>query len=342
LLDAKLSYHVQKSTPDNRYGGEALRTRFSILAILTFACGLAFAQSYPTKPIRIVVGFPPGGGIDLVARLLSPKLSESLGQQVIVDNRAGANGIIATELVAKAPPDGHTIFIGTTGNLSVNPVLYSNLSFNIERDFVPLTQTSSVPFLLYVHPSLPARTLAQLIALAKANPARINYYSSGNGSLPHLTGELLNLRAGVKTVHVPYKGSAPGMADLMGGHVQFGFDAAAIGLPHVKSGRLRALATTGSARLSFLPDVPIASETLSGFEVVNWYGMVLPAGTSREVIARLNAEIVKAMSLPDIREKLIAQGTDPVGSTPQAFGAFMKSEMAKWAGVIKSANIRAD
>ena len=319
-----------------------MRRLFSILAILSFAGGIAFAQSYPTKPIRIVVGFPPGGGIDLVARLLSPKLAESLGQQVIVDHRAGANGIIATELVAKAPPDGHTIFIGTTGNLSVNPVLYSNLSFNIERDFVPLTQTSSVPFLLYVHPSLPVRTLSQLIALAKANPAKINYYSSGNGGLPHLTGELLNLRAGVKTVHVPYKGSAPGIADLMGGHVQFGFDAAAIGLPHVKSGRLRALTTTGSARLSFLQDVPTAIETLPGFEVVNWYGMVLPVGTPREVVARLHTEIVKAMNVPDVREKLIAQGTDPVGSTPQAFGAFMKSEMVKWAGVIKSANIRAE
>jgi tripartite-type tricarboxylate transporter receptor subunit TctC len=292
--------------------------------------------------VRVVVGFPPGGGIDLVARLLAPKLTESLGQQVVVDNRAGANGIIAAELVAKAAPDGHTIFIGTTGNLSVNPALYPNLPFNMERSFVPLTQTSSVPFLLYVHPSLPATNLAQLIALAKANPATIHYYSSGNGGLPHLTAELLNMRSGVKTVHVPYKGSSPGMTDLIGGHVQFGFDAAAIGLPHVKTGRLRAIATTGPTRLSFLPDVPAARETLKDFEVVNWYGMVLPAGTSPEVIRRLHGEVVKAMNVPDIREKLIAQGTDPVGSTPEEFGAFMKSETAKWARVIKAANIRAD
>jgi tripartite-type tricarboxylate transporter receptor subunit TctC len=317
---------------------------FRIISLLAFALMLnaAGAQSYPSKPIRIVVGFPPGGGIDLVARLLSPKLSESLGQQVLVDNRAGANGIIATDLVAKAAADGHTIFIGTTGNLSVNPALYSNLPFNIERDFVPLTQTSSVPFLLYVHPSLPVRTLGELIALAKANPAKINYYSSGNGGLPHLATELLNSRVGIKTIHVPYKGSAPGMADLIGGHVQFGFDAAAIGLPHVKSGRLRALATTGPTRLSFLQDVPTANETLSGFDVVNWYGMVLPAGTSREAIARLHGEILKAMNVPDIREKLIAQGTDPVGSRPEEFAAFMKSETAKWGRVIKAANIRAD
>jgi tripartite-type tricarboxylate transporter receptor subunit TctC len=317
---------------------------FRIVSLLAFALMLnaAGAQSYPSKPIRIVVGFPPGGGIDLVARLLSPKLSDSLGQQVIVDNRAGANGIIATDLVAKAAADGHTIFIGTTGNLSVNPALYSNLPFNIERDFVPLTQTSSVPFLLYVHPSLPVRTLGELIALAKANPAKINYYSSGNGGLPHLATELLNSRVGIRTTHVPYKGSAPGMTDLIGGHVQFGFDAAAIGLPHVKSGRLRALATTGPTRLSFLQDVPTANETLSGFDVVNWYGMVLPAGTSRDVIARLHGEILKAMNVPDIREKLIAQGTDPVGSRPEEFAAFMKSETAKWARVIKAANIRAD
>ena len=317
---------------------------FRIIFVLAFALapGVACAQSYPSKPVRIVVGFPPGGGIDLVARLLSPKLSESLGQQVIVDNRAGANGIIATELVAKAAPDGHTILIGTTGNLSVNPVLFPTLPFNIERDFVPLTQTSSVPFLLYVHPSLPVKSLPQLIALAKANPGKINYYSSGNGGLPHLTAELLNLRGGIKMIHVPYKGSAPGMADLMGGHVQVGIDAAAIGLPHVKSGRLRAIATTGPTRLSFLQDVPTANETLSGFEVVNWYGMVLPAGTSRDVITRLHTEVVKAMNIPEIREKLIAQGTDPVGSTPQAFAAFMKAETVKWAGVIKAASIRAD
>ena len=310
--------------------------------VLGLTLDAACAQSYPTKPIRIVIGFPPGGGIDLVARLLAPKLSESLGQQVLVDNRAGANGIIAAELVAKSAPDGHTIFIGTTGNLSVNPALYSNLPFSIERSFVPLTQTSSVPFLLYVHPSLPVNNLPQFIALAKANPAKINYYSSGNGSLPHLSGELLNMRAGVKTIHVAYKGSSPGMTDLMGGHVQFGFDAAAIGLPHVKSGRLRALVTTGPTRLSFLPNVPCANETLKDFEVVNWYGMVLPAGTSPDVIRRLHSEVVKAMNVPDIRQKLIAQGTDPVGSTPEEFAAFMKSETAKWARVIKAANIRAD
>lgn len=310
--------------------------------VLMSAVAAATAQSFPTKPIRIVIGFPPGGGIDLVARILGPRITERLGQQVIVDNRPGANGIIGTELVAKAAPDGYTIFFGTTGNLSVNPVLYATLPFSIERDFTPLGQISSVPFLLYVHPSVPAKTVSEFVAHAKANPGKVHFYSSGNGGLPHLSGELLNTIAGIRTVHVPYKGSSPGFNDLLGGQVQFGFDAFPIGLQHVKSGKLRALATTGPTRSAVLPDVPAAVETLPGFEVVNWYGMVLPAGTPRAVIALLHAEIVRAMKIPEVREKLIAQGTDPVGSSPEEFGAFMKSETAKWGRVIKNANIRAD
>ena len=313
-----------------------------LLLVLALVSVAALAQSFPSKPIRIVIGFTPGGGIDIVARILAPKLSESLGQQVIVDNRAGAAGIIGTEIVAKAAHDGYTIFFGTTGNLSVNQTLYPNLPFNIGRDFTPLTQTSSVPFLLYVNPSVPVKTLGELITYAKANPGKVNFYSSGNGGLPHLTGELLNMVAGVNTIHVPYKGSAPGLNDLIGGHVQYGFDAVAIGLPHVKVGRLRAIATTGPARLSFLPDVAATNETLPGFEVVNWYGMVLPTCTASNVITRLHAEIVKAMNIPQIREKLIAQGTDPVGSAPEEFGAFMKAETIKWARVVKEANIRPD
>jgi tripartite-type tricarboxylate transporter receptor subunit TctC len=312
-----------------------------LLALALFSAGLC-AQAFPNKPIRIVIGFTPGGGIDIVGRILAGKLAEIFGQQVIVDNKPGANGVIATEIAAKSAPDGYTIFFGTTGNLSVNPTLYPDTPFNIGRDFTPLTQTSSVPFLLYVNPSVPAKTLSEFIGYAKANPGKVNFYSSGTGGLPHLTGELLNMVAGIRTVHVPYKGSAPGLNDLIGGHVQFGFDAVAIGLPHVKSGRLRAVATTGPARLSFLPDVAAANETLSGFEVVNWYGMVLPTGTPQEVIARLQAEIVKVMNIPDVREKLIGQGTDPVGSSPEQFGAFMKAETSKWARVVKEANIRPD
>jgi tripartite-type tricarboxylate transporter receptor subunit TctC len=314
----------------------------AIVLLLPVAGGNAWSQSFPTKPVRIVIGFPPGGGIDIVARIMAPKLSEALGQPVIVENKPGAGGVVGTDFVAKSAPDGHTIFFGTTGNISINPAFIPNLPFNMDKDLVPLTQVSSVSFLLYVNPGVPAKNLTELIAHAKANPGKVNFYSSGNGGLPHLAGELLNAVAGIKTVHVPYKGSAPGLNDLIGGQVQYGFDAVAIGLPHVKSGRLRALATTGPRRLSILPEIPAANEAVPGFEAVNWYGMLVPAGTPREVIARLQREIARVMEIPDIRDKLIAQGTDPVGSSPEEFGAFMKSEAVKWARVIKGANIKPD
>ncbi len=303
---------------------------------------MVMAQTWPQRPVRIVVGFPPGGGIDVVARLLAVQMTQSLGQQAIVDNRPGANGILAVDLVSKANPDGHTVFIGTTGNLSVNPVLVKNLPFNMARDFTPVMQTSSVPFLIYMHPKVPAKSLDELVAHIKANAGKINYYSSGAGSLPHLSGELLNSVANIKGVHVPYKGSAPGFNDLMSGQVQYGFDAVPIGLQHVKSGRVKAAATTGPKRLSFLPDVPAANESIKGFEVVNWYGVIAPSGTPAAVVAKLHTELAKAMNHAETREKLIAQGTDPVDSNPKAFAAFMKAESAKWSGVIKAANIRAE
>ena len=302
----------------------------------------AAAQTYPSRPLRIVLGFPAGGGVDLVARILAPKVAEGLGQPVIVDNRPGASGLIGTEVAAKAAPDGHTLFLGTTGNLSINQTLFAHLKFDIARAFDPVTQMSSVPFLLYLHPALAPKTVSELVALARARPGSLHYYSSGNGGLPHLAGELFNSVAGVKTVHVPYKGAAPGMTDLIAGQVQFGFGAAAVGLAHFKAGRLRVLATSGPKRLAFLPDVPAMNEALPGFEVVNWYGLVVPAGTARAIIGRLHAEFTQAMKQPDLAEKLAAQGMEPVGSSPEAFGAFIKAESAKWARVIKTANIRAD
>ena len=297
------------------------------------------AQTWPTRPVRVIVGFPAGGGIEVVARLLSVRLADSIGQSVIVDNRPGANGIVATDLVAKANPDGHTLLIGTTGNLSVNTALIPNLPFNVERDFAPIMQTSSVPFLLYMNPKIPAQSVEELIALIKAQPGKINFYSSGNGSLPHLTGELLNTMVSMHAIHVPYKGSAPGFNDLIGGQVQFGFDAVPIGLQHVKAGRVRALATTGPKRLSFLPEVAAVNESIKGFEVVNWYGMVAPVATPKRVIEKLYHELIKAMNHAETRDKLIAQGTDPVPSDPQSFKLFIQSETLKWGKVIQQAHI---
>jgi tripartite-type tricarboxylate transporter receptor subunit TctC len=312
------------------------------LALLFAISAAAWSQTWPQRPVRIVVGFTPGGGIDVVARILAAKLSDRFGQQVIVDNRPGANGILATEIVARANADGYTLFIGTTGNLSLNPVMFPNAPFDIQRDFAPVMQTSSVPFLLYANTRLTAQSLDELIAYVKSNPGKVYYYSSSTGGLPHLTGELFNAVAGIKAVHVPYKGSSLGFNDLIAGQVQFGFDAAPIGLQHVKSGRVRALATTGPKRLSFLPEVPAANETLKDFVVVNWYGIVAPRGTPQRVIERLHREVKNIMAVPETRDKLIEQGTDPVDSDPAAFAAFMRSETAKWARVIKDANVKAD
>lgn len=310
--------------------------------LLALATGAAFAQAFPVKPIRMLIGFPPGGPLDVVGRILAPRFFESSGYSMIVDNRAGANGIIATDIVAKSAPDGYTLFFGTTGNLSVNPSLYQNLPFDIHRDFTPLSHVVSVSSLLYVHPSIPSKTLSEFIAYATANPGKVNFSSSGSGGLPHLSGELLNSLARIRTVHVPYKGTAPAFNALLGGEVQFAFNAVVSGLQHVKAGRLKALATTARKRLALLPDVPTTGETLPGFEVDNWYGMVLPARTPRSVVMRLHGEIVRIVNLPEIREKLAAQAWEPVDSTPEAFAAFMKSENLKWARVIKNANIRPD
>ena len=315
-----------------------MRKLLPVVVLALFAAS-AYTQPFPNRPVRIIIGFPPGGGIDSVARLIGPRMTESLKQPVVVENRPGANGVPAMELVAKSPPDGYTIFMGTSGNLALNPVFYANLPYNMDRDFAPVSQTASLPFLIVANPALPAGSVAELIAYAKANPGKINYSSAGNGSTPHLAGELFNTMAGIRTVHVPYKGSAPSITDLIAGQVQYTFDAISITLPHVKAGRLKVLGHTGPKRLPYLPDVPAAVESLPGYEVVNWYGAVVPSGTPKEIIARLNAEIAAALADPEVREKILAIGIDPVASTPEEFGAFMRAETAKWARVVKDANI---
>ena len=318
------------------------------LLYCTFTIALAsagsalLAQTFPSKPVRIIVPFPPGGGLDIVARTIGPKLSEALGQQIVIDNRGGASGLVGTELAAKAAPDGYTIFMGTLGNLSVNPLLFPKAPFDIARDFTPLTQAVAVTFMLYTHPSFPVKTVKELIAIAKARPGQINYASSGAGGALHLAAELFNSVAGVKMVHVPYKGSGPSFIDLLGGQIPLTFDSLTQGLPYIKSGRLRGVATLGPKRTPVLPDVPTVGETLPGYEVVNWFGLVAPAATPRDVINRLHGEIVKILRMPDIHDRLTAQGADPVGSSMEEFGAFMKAETAKWARVIKEANIRVD
>ncbi len=316
--------------------------RYAACAWMLADAMLAQAQGFPNKPVRIVIGFPPGGGIDIVARLMAPKLSELLGQPVVIDNKPGANGVLGMDHVAKAPADGHTLFLGTLGNFSVNPALYPNLPFSVEKQFAPLTELASVSFVLFVNPALPVKSVAELVAYAKSQPGQLNFSSSSSGGLPHLAGELFASAIGAKMVHVPYKGSAASISDVMAGQVQMTFEAAAAGMQHVKSGRLRALAVTGGARQSFLPDVPALQETVPGFQVVNWYGVAAPAGTPREVLLRLHADIAKVLALPEVREKMVAMGTDPVGSSPDEFAQFMKAETQKWSRIIREAQIRPD
>ncbi len=314
--------------------------RLLALSVMCLSCGVA-AQTFPTKPIRIIVAFPAGGGTDIVARMIAPKLGPALGTQVVVDNRAGAQGIVGTEIAAKSPADGHTLFMGTLGNISVNPVLVGDkLPFNVARDFAPLTQVVNVWFLQMVHPSVPARNPRELIALAKSKPDALNYYSSGAGGAPHLAAEMFNSLAGVKTTHVPYKGSAPGMTDLMAGQVQLGYDSVVQSLSFIKAGKLRALAVLGAKRTPLLPDLPTMKDFLPGFELTNWFGLVIPAATPLAIQKRLHEEVVKILRAPDIKERMLGMGAEPVGSSQAEFGAFIKAESAKWGKVIRDANIK--
>jgi len=325
----------------------------SVQLIAVCLCGLwsldSLAQTaasgvntFPNKSIRIVIGFPPGGGIDIVARMMAPKLTEMLGQPVVIDNRPGANGVLGMDAVAKSAADGYTLFLGTLGNLSVNPNFYPNLPFNFDKQFMALTQIASVPFLLVVNPALPTKNLGEFISFARNNPGKLNYSSSGTGGLPHLAGELLASMAGVNMVHIAYKGSAPSISDAISGQVQFTFEAGAPLLPHIKSQRLRVIASTGSERLGVLPDVPTLSESLPGYKVVNWYGIVLPAGSPKEAVSRLNSDISKVLTLPEIKERMLAMATEPVSSTPEEFSAFIKSESQKWSKIIRDNNIRVE
>jgi tripartite-type tricarboxylate transporter receptor subunit TctC len=319
-----------------------LRVSALLFAVL-LAAGPAGAQQYPARPIRMLVGFPPGGGTDIVGRIVAHKLSEYLGQQIIVENRGGATGMVAADLAAKAPPDGYTVMMAHIAAVSILPSLYHKMSYDPARDFAPITLVAIGPNLLVVHPSVPAKSVKELIALAKARPGQLHFASPGNGSVQHLSAELFKLQARVDMLHVPYKGSGQSIVDLIAGHVQLNFDSVPPVLGFVRQGRLRALAVTSAKRSTLLPEIPTVNESgVPGFDMGTWWGLVAPAAVSKDVIAKLHGEAVKVLSLPDVREKLANVGAEPGGNTPDQFGAFIRSETAKYARIVKEANIKID
>ena len=300
------------------------------------------AQQYPSKPVRLVVPFPPGGPTDVVSRLLAPKLAELLGQQIVVENRGGSGGMIGTEQVAKAVPDGYTIIMGTIGGLAVAKSLNPRLGYDTLRDLAPITQSVSVTSILIVHPSVPAKNVRELLAIAKSSPGKLNYASSGNGTVTHLAGELLKLLGKVSIVHVPYKGGAPALTAIMSGEVDMSYENSLIITPYIRSGRVRALAVTGATRSKLLPELPTIAEPLPGYNASGWYGLLAPAATPKPIIARLHVEAANALHSPDIVAKLASQGAEPVGNTPEEFTAFIRSEISKWANLVKAAKMRTD
>lgn len=310
--------------------------------VATSLAGTAQAQNYPHQPITIVVPYPPGGTNDIVARMLGKKLTEQMGQAVIVENRAGASGTMGAGTVARASADGYTLLLITTGH-TIHPALYPKLSYDMKTSFQPISKLTSGPMLVMVNPSLPVKNLAELIALAKSKPGELNYGSAGNGSTTHLTTELIDSIAGIKMTHVPYKGSAPAMMDVISGNAQVVLDLVFSSQPHVKSGKLKAIAITGSKRSPILPNVPTVAESgIPGFEATVWNALVAPAGTPKDVVAKLNAEIRKAMTDPKFGDQLRSQGFDADWSTPEQLGTLVSSEMTRWGKVVKDTGTKMD
>jgi tripartite-type tricarboxylate transporter receptor subunit TctC len=299
------------------------------------------AATYPAKTVRIIVGFSPGGSTDVTARIVAQKMSESWRQQVIVENRPGAGGNIGAEAVARAPADGYTLLLATTGVMAINHRLYRSLPYDALRDFAPVTQIGSLPLILIVHPSLPVRSVKELIVLAKAKPGQLSYASSGVGGATHMTAEVFRMMAGVDILHIPYKGSGQAMADLIGGQVPLAFDQITSSLPHVESGKLRALAVTSAKRFASVPRLPTMSEAgVPGYEAVSWNGLAAPAATPIEVVTRIQTEVARVVQLPDIKERFFRDGIEPVASTPEQFAAHIRAERAKWEKVVDAAGIK--
>lgn len=311
-------------------------------ALCLAAPAFAQAQAYPTKPVRLVVPYPPGGPTDIVARVVAQKLSEQLGQQFIIDNRPGAGGNTGAELVARSPADGYTLVVATTAH-AINPSLFKNLGYSLSKDLAPVSLLTSGPLVIVANPSLPAKNVAELIALAKAKPGELNFASSGNGQSTHLSAELFASMAGVKMNHIPYKGSAPALTDTMGGQTQLMFDTMLSAMPHVKGGKLKALAVTSATRSPVAPDVPTVAESgLPGYEAIAWNGLLAPAHTPPDVLARLSGALKKVLAAPDVKDKFEAQGFAATWTSPEDFGRFMTAEIDKWAKVVKVSGATVD
>lgn len=317
--------------------------RLIISAMLCAAAGGVLAQNYPTRAVRLVVPFAAGAGTnDIMARLVAQKLTDSLGQQIVVDNRPGASGIVGTEIVSKAQPDGYTVLIMSVP-FTANASLYKKLPYDAEKDFTPVTLVAYVPLILVVHPSVPVKSLNELVAFAKARPGQINFGSGGPGSTPHLAGELLKSMAGIEMTHVPYKGGAPALADLTAGQIQLMLENIPGTLPLVKAGKLRVLAVSSKTRSLLAPDVPTLDEAgVKGYEIIGWNGIFVPAKTPRPIVDKLHSEIAKVLALTDVKERLAAMGAQGVGNTPEQFADFIKTETAKWTKVVKKAGIKLD
>jgi tripartite-type tricarboxylate transporter receptor subunit TctC len=316
--------------------------KFALAATLAAMAGSACAQAWPGKPIRWIVAFPPGGGADVLSRMLSPKISEALGQQIIIDNRGGAGGNIGAEIAARSPPDGYTVLFAYSGTHSVNRSIYSHMPFQ-ESDFAPIIWTAAVPQILVVHPSLPVKNVKELIALAKSKPDQLIYGSTGSGAINHLAGELFKLMTNTKMVHVPYKGGGPVSIALLSGEVSILFAEPATMVQHIKSGKVRALAVTTPRRSLALPDLPTVAESgVPGYDVTSWNGMLIPAGTPPEIIKRYNMEFNKAISAPDMHRRMIENGYEPVGGEPERLSELIRTETAKWAKVVKAAGMKVD
>ena len=323
------------STRKRLFAGAALTALLSAIPMT------ALGQAWPARQVRIVLPFPPGGGTDIQGRLLAKKFSESLGQSFVADNRGGAGGLIGSEIVAKAPPDGHTILF-TSASLAVNSVLNKKITFDPVKDLAPVSWLSSAPLVLIVHPSVPAKNVKELIALSKREKGRLNAASNGSGTTSHLAIEMLKLYGGAEVTHVPYKGGGLSAAALLSGEVEFRFSTTVASLQHIRAGRVRALAVSTAKRSSVLPELPTLTSIYPGIEADNWYGMFVPAGTAKEIVSRLNAELIKALNSPDMRDAITRDGAEPVGSTPEELAAFFRREVEKYGKVIKAARVQVE